>query len=372
MIDRMDKAVIVINFIGRKGGGTLDAYKMAEALVKRGVKVVPIIPVSIENKRLWDNLHCYKIIYLDSYDSIFTLLTKSMLFGKYKKTIKKELADDSIDFVYSPMVGFWTEKINKIFPDTKKIIACHDPFPHSGKSRIYYYLFNRMFTSADVVIVHTKKFVEYLISKYSDVRYIPLGPHNMYKVAEDKTNIVEYDPRCVNFLFFGRIDKYKGIDILLEAYKMIESKHRENISLTIIGNGDFSEYQDEFDKLSNARLINRWIQDGEIESVFSGANIITVCPYRDATQSGVVLLSYDYGCPVIASKVGGLDEQLVDGETGYLIEDCNSDRLSKVMERFVLNPKRIDKMKKGIEKYMAGISWDQSAEMLINIAHSGE
>lgn len=52
------------------------------------------------------------------------------------------------------------------------------------------------------------------------------------------------------------------------------------------------------------------MEDEEVESIFSGENLVAVLPYLDATQSGVVLTAMDYGVPVIATDTGGLSEQI--------------------------------------------------------------
>lgn len=202
---------------------------------------------------------------------------------------------------------------------------------------------------------------------YVHVRYIPLGPHSMYHFADKKKSIVSYKADTVNFLFFGRIDKYKGIDILLRAYQKIEEKYKDKVTLTIVGNGDLSGYSKLLKEVDHISIVNRWIKDEEVESVFTGKNIVTVCPYRDATQSGVILVSYDYGVPVIAADTGGLEEQVIDGETGFLIERCNIQALYTAMKKFIESPQIINKMKIHISEYVEKISWDRSAEILMDI-----
>lgn len=181
-----------------------------------------------------------------------------------------------------------------------------------------------------------------------------------------KEKIIEYKKDRINFLFFGRIEKYKGLDILAKAYKNLQKAYT-NISLTVIGNGDFSDYEGIYKGLTNVKIINRWIKDEEVESIFQGENIVNICPYKDATQSGVILVAYEYGIPVIATDTGGLPEQVIHGKTGFLIQPDNVDELENAMKIFLKNNNLMLEMKEGIKEYLKSISWGQTAEELIKL-----
>lgn len=369
----MDKEAIVLNYIGRKGAGPVVAYAMAKSLVDMGERVVAILPATIENRRLWEELPCDKIIFIDSYHDMCSFLKKTIFFKPIERKIKREIQGIPVKAVYVPMASFWAERINKIFGEVKVITVCHDPIPHSGKDMILSKLgLNKgMYHSADIVIVHSKKFLPYMKKRCGNVRYLPLGPHNMYRNVDKKVKIIEYERDKINFLFFGRIDEYKGIDILAEAFWHLEKDFYGKVSLTVVGNGNFSKYEKFFEKLQNVKVINRWIRDEEVESVFLGENLVTVCPYKDATQSGVVLISYDYGVPVIASDTGGLAEQVLDGRTGFLVRPNDADALRRAMELFVKTPGIRIKMKKEIATYMSEISWEESAKKLLGMIGEG-
>lgn len=359
--------IIIINFIGRKGGGAVDAYETTKALIKLKQRVIPVLSDKIENKKLWEELGCEKIIFLEAYDGIVSFVRKSLFFFESSKKIKKELRGIRVKAVYVPMVGPWTGKINRMFPDTKQIISCHDPFPHSGKDRLIYKACWHMYDSADIVIARSKKFVPYLEKRFKDVRYLPLGPQNMYRQLNSSQPVISYPDDKINFLFFGRIDQYKGIDILLKAYAAAEQKYCGQTALTIAGNGSLRKYYKYMKKLKNICIVNRWIKDDEIASVFAGKNLVTVCPYKDATQSGVVLSSYNFGVPVIAADTGALGEQVLHGKTGLLIEKNNAKALADAMGKFVCAPEMIKEMKTCIADYLLEISWDKNAEKLIHM-----
>ena len=362
--------VIVINYTGRKGGGALDAFEMAKALVENGVNIVPIISSKIENLEMWRTVRFKRLIVIDTYDNYVSFAIKTILFPVcVKPKVLRETKDLNVKAIYSPMGTFWSDKINKLFPKAKTVMTIHDPIPHSG-TNWYTKLAIRAFSSSyDVIVVHSKVFVDEVkkLNKSEQVIYIPLGRHNIYRWATEKKSIIKYDVNKINFVFFGRLEEYKGLDVLAKAWMILDAKYHVNVSLSIVGNGDFSLYRELYQNFTNVEIINRWIDYGEVESVFTGENLVCICPYKDGTQSGVILVALDYGVPVIATDTGGIGEQIIDGKTGYLIETNNVDALVKTMEKFVLDKKLIEIMKTEIQTYIAGISWNKSAKKLMEI-----
>lgn len=117
------------------------------------------------------------------------------------------------------------------------------------------------------------------------------------------------------FLFFGAIEKYKNLRGLLSAY----SKYRGNRKLVVAGKGVLSDEEKELLKLCGDKvvLINRFIQDQEMITLFRRC-AVTILPYIEATQSGVIPMSYHFAKPVIISDLPGLAEFVESGKTGYV------------------------------------------------------
>jgi glycosyltransferase involved in cell wall biosynthesis len=81
------------------------------------------------------------------------------------------------------------------------------------------------------------------------------------------------------------------------------------------------------------RVHDRYVADEEVGDLVAAADCV-VLPYRSATQSGVVLVAYAGGCPVISTAVGGLPEVVEDGVTGYLVPPENPAALADAILRF--------------------------------------
>jgi glycosyltransferase involved in cell wall biosynthesis len=222
------------------------------------------------------------------------------------------------------------------------LVSIHDPFPHSGEeadskklsARIYRWLSNR-FVKCHLL------YNDLMVDAYAKDRGIQpervltssLGPYEYLR------NINHETPSTVcDFLSFGRIQKYKGIDLLLEAFVQVLQEYPD-ATLTIAGSGDFW-----FDPLSyaiperNLRIINRYIPGDELAGLLESSKIV-VCPYRDATQSGVVMSAYAFHRPVIVTNVGALSRTVEHGKSGLIIEPSNVKMLAEAMKQ-ALSPSR--------------------------------
>jgi len=128
-------------------------------------------------------------------------------------------------------------------------------------------------------------------------------------------------------LFFGGINLYKGLNILVNSYTY--SKFIEKTKLVIAGAGSYNPLQG----INNANImfINRFIADTEVRSLFENARCV-VYPYTSITQTGAVQYAYFFKVPVIASDLDYFKDCIVDGKTGFLFENRNVDQLSKLLE----------------------------------------
>lgn len=369
----MEEHTVLINYTGTKGGGAQYAFEMAKGFIKHNVKTVAVISSGNENIDQWKELPLNKLVILDTYITSKELITKSVFWNKtYKQKIIEELKEFNIDVVYTPMITFWTKKINQLFPKAKSIVVLHDPKPHSNdKNKKALQLFGEtsVLKKAAAIIVLSNIFIDFVTDKYDKkgkVFQIPHGPLNIYKDSLNKVKTVEYDSKKTNFLFFGTISKYKGIGVLAEAYKLV-SQSEKNVTLTIAGSGDFSEYLSLYENLPNVQIYNRWILNEEVESFFTGENVIAVLPYLDATQSGVIPVCVSYSVPIIASASGGLIEQLKDYDTGVLVKPNNGRELAKQMISLANDPEKRAAMKKQAEKNSEKNNWTQATKKVLDI-----
>ncbi|MDO8550251.1 MAG: glycosyltransferase [Ignavibacteria bacterium] len=146
-------------------------------------------------------------------------------------------------------------------------------------------------------------------------------------------------------LFFGYVRKYKGLDLLIKALPKVISSN-PNAKLLIVGEfyDDPSFYLNLIKELNLekfVKVINRFVKNEEV-GLYYGMSDLIVLPYRSATQSAVLNVSYSFQKPVVATRVGGLEEFIDDEETGFLVQPDSSEELADGINKFFLLKGKID------------------------------
>jgi glycosyltransferase involved in cell wall biosynthesis len=214
-------------------------------------------------------------------------------------------------------------------------------------------LFNRLtlriqYQLADHLFVHTEKMrlelVEEFGAKAGRITLIPFGinnsvPDTALTAREARHRLgVRDDEKAI--LFFGNIAPYKGLEDLVAAFREILAR-RTDCRLIIAGRPKGSErywtgIRDAIrDDVQKGRVLLRadYIPDEETEVYFKAADVL-VLPYRHVYQSGVLLLGYSFGLPVLASDVGSLKDEVVQGRTGFIFRPEDPADLAKAIERY--------------------------------------
>ena len=195
-------------------------------------------------------------------------------------------------------------------------------------------------------------------SRYTVIQH-PLYSHFGSKLqreeAEDRLGL-EHGKK--NLLFFGLIREYKGLDILLEAFKMLPGNDWQ---LIIAGEpyGSFDKYQKIIDTIQGKDRIKmslKYIKDSEVTDYFSAADV-AVLPYRSATQSGISSVAYHFEVPMIVTDVGGMKETIGDRGTGLVSPEISSEAICKEILRFFSNPAIKENFIKNIRTEKERLSW---------------
>jgi glycosyltransferase involved in cell wall biosynthesis len=205
-----------------------------------------------------------------------------------------------------------------------------------------------------------------LLPKLKQVKIIRLF-HPVYENM-DKSNVKPKQDIKFRLLFFGFIKHYKGLDILLHAMPLV-IKHLPDIKLVIAGDiyGDKQEYLEMIEQLgisNNVEAYFKYIPEEEIDGFFANADV-SVIPYRSATQSGVAQLSFSHEVPIIATRVGGLEEVIAEGKNGWLIEPENPAALADAIISFYNDNKSV-LVKDYIRQQNSQFSWDSFTEKFFN------
>ena len=136
-------------------------------------------------------------------------------------------------------------------------------------------------------------------------------------------------------LAVGRLSQEKGFDVLIAAFALLSPQHSQ-VRLCIVGDGPQAEAL----KRQAAPLGDRIRFLGPIAaaaSLFAAADVVVV-PSRQEGQGIVPLEAMAAGKPVVASRVGGLMETIVEGETGLLVPAGDAQALAGAIEALLNAP----------------------------------
>lgn len=230
----------------------------------------------------------------------------------------KEIKKQQFDVIYFESLHIWN-LIIMIFCRKPRIYhAIHDVIPHKGdkheKTLEIMYRFVTKLT--DRIILRNVMYKDYFCKKYSydpsKISIINLWCRFFPYKKPTNTKTV---------LFFGRINPYKGLDNLI---KIIEKC--PEIQFNVVGRVEpgLESNVAEIKKNKNVNLVTRYIEFEEMHNYFFKADWI-ILPYESATQSGVIMDAYKHSRPVISFDVGAISEQVIDGNTGFLVEEGNID-----------------------------------------------
>lgn len=184
----------------------------------------------------------------------------------------------------------------------------------------------------------------------------PLNNSNDYKVKND--NSKGY------YLYVGRLDRIKGIDLVLEAFSKMRDKE-----LHVIGSGR-GEYIEEYSRYNNIKFLGQLSHDAVMIEMVRGRAIIFASKWYEGLPMTIVE-SYRNALPVIASDVGNAKELVEDGVTGLHSEINNVDSLIDEVNQFVKLD--VDKMKNNarneyISKYNERIGYKNLINIYSDIA----
>jgi glycosyltransferase involved in cell wall biosynthesis len=167
----------------------------------------------------------------------------------------------------------------------------------------------RLYRHFDAIVVHTAHGRERLIGELGvDPERVHVIPHGVLThLAEGPVAAPAFRSELPVVLFFGLLRPYKGLDLLLEAWRGIE-----DAELWIAGGARMDISKLRAAAPANVRFDTRFIDDPHLRGYFSRADLV-VLPYREIDQSGVLFTTLAFGKPLLVSDAGGFAELAASG-----------------------------------------------------------
>ena len=235
------------------------------------------------------------------------------------------------------------------------------------------------YSLADHLFVHTEKMKQELRDQFGisgKVTVIPFGINNSIPevglTPSEAKQQLGLSKRDKTILFFGAIRPYKGLEYLAGAFKKLAGDPSYKLIIAGEPKRDCEEYIQKIQQslqpeVSRKQVIEqiRHVGDEEIELYFKAADVLALS-YTTVFQSGVLFLAYNFGLPVVASDVGAVREDVVEGETGFLCKPCDETDLARALgEYFQSNLfKNLDEKRQEIRAFVEERhSWSTVAEI---------
>lgn len=267
---------------------------------------------------------------------------------------------------------FWS--ICKLLRREKILFVCHNVFPHER------FPLDRLLTKWTLgcgryFITQSKMDARDLLSVKHDAVY-RVTPHPTYGMfckqgmsMQKAREQLQIDQGQRVLLFFGFVRKYKGLQYLLEAMKLLKERDFK-VQLWVVG--DFGEDKEEyveqirtFEIEDQVQMVEGYVPDDEVEKYFAASDLV-VLPYLSATQSGIVQIAFGFEKPVLVTEVGGLPDVVTNGKTGYVVEPRSAEMIAEAIMDYYINNRR-EAFVSQIEKEKDRFSWKTFVDTLMEM-----
>ena len=157
----------------------------------------------------------------------------------------------------------------------------------------------------------------------------------------------------------------KGVEFLLQAFGKLQQKHPD-IKLLIAGSGKLYFDESLYRGNANVALMNRYVPLAQLADLLKNA-LFTVCPYKDATQSGVVQTAFSMGTPIVATDVGNFAKAVENGKSGVVVPPCDANALAEAMTDLVEHPEKLESFRKYIAgEWLERNGWEEVVTQYLN------
>lgn len=353
---------------GRKGGGAQYSKEIANEFVKMDRECI-YLSFSKESDVI-DSITkmTENAFHAHTYSNKIEFMVRTVLLPFLIIDFIVFLKRNNIHTIYTPMMHTWTIFFIPFFKlfKIKHVLTIHDVSMHPGDCKIFNLINKVLFKSVELIVVLSAFVKKELIQNYAiDENIIIESKHGLFNYNKMNFSYKQFtENKTLRIVFFGRILEYKGLHHLIEAIAILE-KENLDIGLEIYGSGSIKKYQEGLDKIKSLKLENRWINNDEIFEIFDKA-CLNICPYIEASQSGVIPIALGCGIPSIVTDLGALSEQVKNNETGIVI-DPNNITLSLVdaIRRLYLDRRLCNQFSKSAYEYaQENLQWGNIAREL--------
>jgi glycosyltransferase involved in cell wall biosynthesis len=323
---------------GRFGAGPRYALEMARAL-REACGHETLLSLA-EGAELMQNPACRDAVDLpfQTYANTREFVRRSLGISSVLRPIMARLEANPPDAAIVTMMGYWdiflVRRLRRL--GVPVVVIIHDAEVHPGdRFHLAVFLQRHLARTSEGVITLTdyvaRKVKARLPLEGKVHATIPLGVFDFTDLDLPPPSLPEATlGRPLRLLMAGRLKRYKGLELLTGALKHLGDVP---LRLRVVGAPQNQREITALAAFPGIELDLGWKSDREILAHLDWADAC-VLPYIEASQSGVAPLSFKRGRPIIATAVGGLPEQVRDGETGLIAEAASPQSLAAAIKRF--------------------------------------
>lgn len=339
------------------GGAERYLYEISKRLVKKGHKVTWFVShwKGLKEREILEGVEIIRK------GAVYSVYLYAFLY--YLKKLRKRNFDiivESINgvpfftplFIHKPKIAIIYHLIKKIF---FKELPFHLAIIGWFSERIIpIFYFNASF-------ITLSKSSEKEIKNFGikDIKIIPIGVDILSPGLNPDSKVP--DPTII---FLGRLKKYKRLDHLLKAFKIV-LQNEPQVKLWIAGTGDYEgelkRLVEELQLQANVKLFG-FIDEKKKNKLFKKAWVF-VTPSEKEGWGITVIEANACGTPAIAYNVPGLRDSIVNSKTGILVKENGSiEKLAEAIYELLINDKLRKSLSENAIKWAKQFSWDRSAE----------
>lgn len=229
-------------------------------------------------------------------------------------------------------------------------LIAHEPLPRSDakdtstpkSGMVLTRAFRAAWQRLDVAFVLGPRTRELAVSYWHPrcpVYVIPHGAEPGMRGGRQVRAVTDTGPEV---LFFGVWSKYKGIEVLLDAFAMVRAELPDSRLVLAGAPGadiDVATVLDRVRQIGNVDARPGYVAVDDVAALFDSARVVAT-PYIRATQSGVAHLAFTFGRPVVATDIGDLADAVQDGVTGLLVGPDDAGSLAAAIVELLKDPAR--------------------------------
>jgi glycosyltransferase involved in cell wall biosynthesis len=290
----------------------------------------------------------------------------------------RELKPDIIHFQWLPVPlldGFFLGELSQVAP---LVLTVHNARSHGSLMQRLYQDFRRtaILRHFQAIVVHSQFTRQQIVEKNwapaDRIHVIPHGVLDYYLSLEGSGREEQVLASHQTVMFFGNIEAYKGLDVLIRAFALLPADLLAPTQLLVAGspNTDIAALQKLARDLGiEGRIVWKlgYIREEEVPELFRSATIVAL-PYRAIDQSGVLMTALAFGKAIVASRAGGFPEVITDGVHGILVTPGDVQDLARALQDLLANPARRQAMEQATRHLATTeLSWATSAQKTIDL-----